>query len=78
MAKRPELVTEEDEESSSEDEVIYDVVEEPAMKVLPTAPPEDLPHSHLSLLQPWQCSSSQDDSPPRQPEDWDRYPVRAM
>ena len=48
------------------------------MKVLPTAPPENLPRSHLSLLQPWEQSSSQDDSPPRDPEDWDRYPVRAM
>ena len=48
------------------------------MKVLPSAPPEDLPHSHLSLLQTWQCSSLQNDSPPRQPEDLDRYPVRAM
>ena len=32
-AKRQELVTEEDKESSSEEEVTYDVVEEPAMKV---------------------------------------------
>ena len=31
-AKKPELVTEEDKESSSEEEVIHDVVEEPAMK----------------------------------------------
>ena len=43
-AGRPELVTEEDKEASSEEEVTYDVVEEPATKVLPTAPPEDLPH----------------------------------
>ena len=50
-AKRQELVTEEDKESSSEEEVTYDVVEEPAMKVLPTAPPEDLPRSQRSLLQ---------------------------
>ena len=48
------------------------------MKVLPTAPPKDLLHSHCSLLQPWECSSSQDDSPPREPENLDRYPVRAM
>ena len=78
LAKRPELVTEEDEESSSEDEVIYDVVEEPAMKVLPTAPLEDLPRSRCSLFQLWEHSSSQDDSPPRKPENLDKYPVRAM
>ena len=77
-AKIQELVTEEDKESSSEKEVMYDVVEEPAMKVLPTAPPEDLLHSHHSLLQPWEHSSSQDDSPPREPENLDSYPVRAM
>ena len=40
-AKKQELVTEGDEESSSKKEVMYDVVEEPAMKVLPIAPPED-------------------------------------
>ena len=57
---------------------MYDVVEEPAMKVLPTAPLEDLLRSHHSLLQPWQSSSSQDNSPPREPENVDRYPVRAM
>ena len=67
-ARRPELVTKEDKESSSEEEVIYNIVEEPAMKVLPTAPLEDLPCSRGSLLQPWGCSSSQDDSPPREPE----------
>ena len=49
-AKRPELVTEEDKESSSEEEVICNIVEEPAMKVLPTDLPEDLCHSHHSLL----------------------------
>ena len=37
-AKKQELVTEEDKESSSEEEVTCNVVEEPAMKVLPTAP----------------------------------------
>ena len=36
-AKKQELVTEEDKESSSEEEVTYNVVEESAMKVLPTA-----------------------------------------
>ena len=77
-AKRQELVTEDDKESSSEEEVTYDIVEEPAKKVLPTAPPEDLPHNRHSLLQLWECSSSQDDSPPRQPENSDRYPFRAM
>ena len=77
-AKKQELVTEEDKESSSKKEVMYDVVEEPAMKVLPIAPPEDLPHSRRSLLQLWECSSSQDDSPPREQENSDRYPVRAM
>ena len=77
-ARRPELVTKEDKESSSEEEVICNIVEEPAMKVLPTAPLEDLPRSRCSLFQLWEHSSSQDDSPPRQPEDWDRYPVRAM
>ena len=41
QVRRLELVTEEDKESSSEEEVMYDVVEEPAMKVLPIAPPED-------------------------------------
>ena len=50
-ARRPELVTKEDKESSSEEEVICSIVEEPAMKVLPTAPPEDLPRSQRSLLQ---------------------------
>ena len=50
-ARRPELVTKEDKESSSEEEVIYDVVEEPAIKVLPAAPQEDLLCSHRSLLQ---------------------------
>ena len=74
-AKRQELVTEEDKESSSEEEVTYDVVEEPAMKVLPAAPPEDLPHSQRSLLQLWECSSLRDDSLPRGPENSDRYPV---
>ena len=53
-AKKQELVTEEDKESSSKKEVMYDVVEEPAMKVL------------RSLLQVWEHSSSQNDSPPRQ------------
>ena len=53
-AKKQELVTEEDKESSSKKGVICDVVEEPAMKVLPTAPPEDLPYSHCSLLQLWE------------------------
>ena len=48
------------------------------MKVLPTDALEDLLHSHCSLLQLWECSSSQDDSPPREPESLDRYPVRAM
>ena len=48
------------------------------MKVLPTAPSEDLPHSQHSLLQLWKRSSSQDDSPPKEPENSDRYPVRAM
>ena len=40
-AKRLELVTEEHKESSSEEEVTYDAVEEPAMKVLcsPTGGP---------------------------------------
>ena len=76
-AKKQEIVTEEDKECSSKKEVMYDVVEEPAMKVLPTAPPEDLPHSRRSLLQLWECSSSQNDSPPREPETADRYPVRA-
>ena len=65
-AKKQELVTEEDKESSSKKEVMYDVVEEPAMKVL------------RSLLQVWEHSSSQNDSPPREPETADRYPVRAM
>ena len=46
-ARRPELVTKEDKESSSEEEVICNVVEEPAMKVLPTAPLEDLLRSRL-------------------------------
>ena len=36
-AEEQELVTEEDKESSSEEEVTYNVVEESAMKVLPTA-----------------------------------------
>ena len=76
-AKKQELVKEEDKESSSKKEVMYDVVEEPAMKVLPTAPPEDLPHSRHPLLQLWERSSSQNDSPPREPETADRYPVRA-
>ena len=49
-ARRPELVTKEDKESSSEEEVICSIVEEPAMKVLPTASPEDLLHSHGLLL----------------------------
>ena len=40
-AKKQELVTEEDKESSSEEEVTCNVVEEPAMKVLPTAPPAE-------------------------------------
>ena len=40
-AEEQELVTEEDKESSSEEEVTYNVVEEPAMKVLPTAPPAE-------------------------------------
>ena len=40
-AKKQELVTEEDKESSSKKGVICDVVEEPAMKVLPTAPPAE-------------------------------------
>ena len=40
-AKKQELVTEEDKESSSEEEVTYNVVEESAMKVLPTAPPAE-------------------------------------
>ena len=44
---------------------MYNVVEESAMKVLPTAPLEDLPHSRRSLLQLWERSSLQDDSPPR-------------
>ena len=77
-AKRQELVTEDNKESSSEEEVTYDIVEEPAKKVLPTAPPEDLPHSQRSLLQLWECSSLRDDSLPRGPENSDRYPVRAM
>ena len=55
--RRPELVTKEDKGSSSE-KVICNILEEPAMKVLPTAPPEDLLHSHHSLLQPWEHSSS--------------------
>ena len=38
-AEEQELVTEEDKESSSEEEVTYNVVEESAMKVLPTDPP---------------------------------------
>ena len=71
-AKKQELVTEEDKESSSEEEVTCNVVEEPAMKVLPTALLEDLPHSHCSLLQPWECSSLQNDSSPREPENLDR------
>ena len=70
-ARRSELFTKEDRESSSEEKVICNIVEEPAMKVLTTAPPEDLPHSRCSLLQPWQRSSSQDDSPPREPENLD-------
>ena len=57
---------------------MYDVMEESAMNVLPTAPSEDLPHSQHSLLQLWKRSSSQDDSPPRELENSDRYPVRAM
>ena len=77
-AKRQELVTKEDKESSSEGEVTYDVVEEPAKKLLLTAPPEDLPHSHCSLLQLRECSSLQDHSPPRQTDNLDRYPIRAM
>ena len=40
-AKKQELVTEEGKESSSEEEVTYNVVEESAMKVLPTAPPAE-------------------------------------
>ena len=76
-AKKQELVTEEGKESSSKKGVICDVVEEPAMKVLPTAPLEDLPHSRRSLLQLWERSSSQNDSPPTEPENSDRYPVRA-
>ena len=40
-AEEQELVTEEDKESSSEEEVTYNVVEESAMKVLPTAPPAE-------------------------------------
>ena len=64
-AQRPELVTEDDKKSSSEEEVTYDIVEEPAKKVLHTAPPEDLSCSHRSLLQLWEHSSSQDDSPPK-------------
>ena len=47
QVRRLELVTEEDKESSSEEEVICNVVEEPAMKVLPTAPLEDLLLSRL-------------------------------
>ena len=77
-AKKQELVTEEDKESSSKKGVMCDVVEEPAMKVLSAAPPEDLPRSQRSLLQPWERSSAQDDSPAGEPEDSDRYPVRAM
>ena len=76
--RRLELVTEEDKESSSKKRVICDVVEEPAKKLLLTAPPEDLPHSHCSLLQLRECSSLQDDSPSREPENLDRCPVRAM
>ena len=53
-AKKQELVTEEDKESSSKKGVMYDVMEESAMNVLPTAPPEDLPYSHCSLLQLWE------------------------
>ena len=74
-AKKQELVTEEDKESSSKKGVMYDVMEESAMNVLPTAPLEDLPRSQCSLLQPGECSSSQGDSPPREPENSDRYPV---
>ena len=48
------------------------------MEVLPTAPLEDLMHSHRSLSQLWERSSLQGVSPPRQPENSDRYPVRAM
>ena len=76
-AKIQELVTEEDKESSSEEEVMYDVVEEPAMKVLPTAPPED----RLIAIAPYFNSTLgaltplQNDSPPREPENSDRYPV---
>ena len=77
-AKKQELVTEEDKESSSKKGVMCDVVEEPAIKVLPAAPQEDLLCSHRSLLQPWEHSSSENDSPPREPECSDRYPVRAM
>ena len=78
QVRRLELVTKEDKESSSEEEVIYDVVEEPAIKVLPAAPQEDLLCSHRSLLQPGEHSSSQNDSPLRQPENLDTYPLRAM
>ena len=67
-AKRQELVTEEDKESSSEEEVICNVVEEPAMKVLPTALPEGRLCSRCFLLQLWEHFSSQDDSPPRESE----------
>ena len=76
-ARRPKLVTKENKESSSEEKDICNVPEEPATKVLPPAPP-DLLHSQSSLLQPWEHSSSQDDSPLRQPENLDRYSVRAM
>ena len=48
------------------------------MEVLPEAPPEDLPCGLHSLSQLWECSSLQDASPPRKPENLDRYPVRAM
>ena len=48
------------------------------MEVLPTAPLEDLMHSHRSLSQLWERSSLQGVSPPRQPENSDRYPIRAM
>ena len=48
------------------------------MKVLPTALPEGRLCSRCFLLQLWEHFSSQDDSPPRGPENLDRYPVKAM
>ena len=56
---------------------MYDVVEEPAMKVLPTASPEDLIHSHRSLLTST-LGAFLLAGGPREPENLYSYLVRAM